>query len=272
MNTSSLTTNSNWLKLATTRLKAVGINSARLDSLLILEFVLNKPRIELIADQNIQLTNTQTKKLNELLERRLNDEPMAYIRGFSEFYGRDFIVDTKVLIPRPESEAFIDIVKSLDIGNRTVADIGTGSGCIGITLKLELPELCVDLFDISESALSIANLNSHKYKLKLNIKTSDLLQKVENKYSVFTANLPYVYDNLKNNNLSFEPSIALFAGEDGMEIYRSFWEQVKYLKDKPEYIITESLKTQHETMNILSDNAGYIRKEYKDLVQLFKLA
>ena len=85
------------------------------DRILILEEVTNLPRMDLVSKQDIKFNTKQIEELNILLERRLNNEPMAYIRGFSEFYGRDFIVDTKVLIPRPESEAFIEIIKSLDI-------------------------------------------------------------------------------------------------------------------------------------------------------------
>src|ERR1035438_10003229 len=103
MSTNLLTTTSEWLKFATKKLEAKNIKSARLDALLILSKVLKLSKISLLSSSNTPINKTQHSQLERLLERRLNDEPMAYIREYTEFYGRDFYVDKNVLIPRPES-------------------------------------------------------------------------------------------------------------------------------------------------------------------------
>ncbi len=271
MNTNSLTTNSKWLKTASDKLKAKDIDTARLDCLLLLEEVLEIPRIQLVSDTDIKLSSKQISKLDFLLGRRLNHEPVAYIRGHTEFYGRNFKVDKHVLIPRPESEAFITLVKKLEIRKAKVADIGSGSGCLGITLALELPKLKVDLYDVSNDAIVTANSNIKNFKLNLKCEKSDLLTDIDNSYDIYVTNLPYVpIDMNRSINLSFEPSIALFAGIDGMEIYRKFWHQTGNRTIKPKYILTESLYTQHSKMNKLASLIDYKQIDSLDLVQVYK--
>lgn len=271
MNTNSLITGNNWLKFATDKLITNGIKSARLDAILILEQITNLTRIEIVSSKNLNLNNKQIDKLNFLVERRSKDEPMAYIRGHTEFYGREFSIDTGVLIPRPESEAFIEIVKSIDSRKSRVADIGTGSGILGITLCLELPDLEVDLYDTSKEALELANINANKFNLNLEIIESDLLKNLKYEYGVIMANLPYVPDKMKKSkNLSFEPRIALFSGEDGMDLYKKFWNQINSLSIKPDYVLTESLINQHPAMNGYASLSNYRLIKSKGLVQLFE--
>lgn len=270
MNTSSLTTNSEWLAEASNRLKAKNIKSARLDSLVILEEVTKYPRIKLISQTNVKLSSKQVGELNSLLERRLKDEPMAYIRGHVEFYGRDFIVDSNVLVPRPESEAFINIMKSLNVKDLSVADIGTGSGCLGVTLKLEIPSLKVDLFDVSIDSLEVAEQNIKKFNLDILCTKSNLLTNIKEDYDVILTNLPYLPDIMKEiNNLSFEPSISLFSGSDGMDLYKLFWQQIGELKPNPRYVLCESLENQHKQMSTLALSVGYKTVKSESLIQLF---
>lgn len=271
MSTNLSTTSSKWLASATKQLEAENITTARLDAIIILEEVLGLPRIKLISEPNIPLNDQQIKELNKLLQRRLKDEPIAYIRGFSEFYGHKFYVDENVLIPRPESETFIDLVKQLDISKAKIADVGCGNGCIGLSVKLELPESKVVLIDISESALSVARKNADYLKVSADFKNSNLLEGAIDDYDILLANLPYVPDEMsKLINLSHEPALALFAGNNGLVIYIKFWKQIKSLGLRPKFILCESLIQQHDHMNHLALIADYELSKTDGLIQLFK--
>ena len=272
MSTNLSTTSSDWLKNTTKLLESKGINSARLDSILILEQVIGLTRIKIVSGQAISLSDNELAKLNELAVRRSKDEPMAYIRGHTEFYGRDFIVDSNTLVPRPESEAFIDLVKNLKIPRPSVLDIGCGGGCLGITIKLEIPDSKVTLTDIYPMAIELANKNAEILEAKVSFRTNDLIDNLTDKYDVFVVNLPYVPDHMyKSKNLSFEPKIALFSGNDGLDLYTRFWEKIVELKNKPEYILCESLKPQHGQINKLARTSGYRIDKSENLIQQFKL-
>src|SRR3989344_881274 len=126
-----------WLKQAANTLKTANIGSARLDALVLLEDELNRDKAWILAHPEQPILAQSLKKLNKKLARRTNHEPLAYIRGFSELYGRKFKVNKRVLEPRPESEAMIDLLKELRLPkNSWLADIGTGSGALGITAAL----------------------------------------------------------------------------------------------------------------------------------------
>ena len=188
----------NWLKSATEQLKTVGIASARLDAELILAHALQKDRTYLHAHSEDLLNDVDQEKADNQLARRLKYTPIAYIVGFKEFYGRRFSVTTDTLIPRPESEAIIDSLKNLVAGDLTpvdgtslrLIDVGTGSGCLGITAKLEFPELMVTLADISPPALVVARTNAQRLHADVALLESDLLQSYHLQADVIIANLP----------------------------------------------------------------------------------
>ncbi len=157
-----------------------------------------------------------------LLERRLSGEPLAYIVGEREFYGRTFKVDPGVLIPRHETEHLIDAV--LGLGREfsgTILDIGTGSGCIAITLALELSSARVAAVDISSGALEVAALNAARLGASVTFFAADLLPD-DRTWDVVVSNPPYVSpsDFLPADVRDFEPSLALFGGDDGLSFYR----------------------------------------------------
>jgi release factor glutamine methyltransferase len=271
MNTNSSITVNDWIKTSTGLLKEKNIESGRIDSLILLEEVLNLPRIKLISDGNNYLNTKDLKSLNTLLIRRLNDEPIAYIRGYAEFYGRKFIVNKSVLIPRPETETILDLIKDQKLFSANIADMGSGSGCIGISIKLEFPDSKVTLIDISNDAIKVSKLNSKNLGANVNFIESNLFENTSEKYDLITANLPYVPSSLsRNQNLSHEPEIALFAGDDGLDIYRDFWNQLNQLNPKPGYIIVESLKTQHVYLEELAKSANYKLIKTQGFIQLFK--
>src|SRR3990167_7793618 len=147
-------TTEQWLKQATNTLKAANIGSARLDALVLLEDEIGRDRALILAHPERPILAQSLKKLNKKLVRRANHEPLAYIRGFSEFYGRRFKVNKRVLEPRPESETMIDLLKELKLPkNSWLADIGTGSGALGITAALELHNHHIDLYDLESRPL-----------------------------------------------------------------------------------------------------------------------
>ena len=126
---------------------------------------------------------------NARLRLRLEHVPLAYILGYRDFYGRRFTVSPQVLVPRPESEAIIELLKELGVSGKLL-DIGTGSGCLGITAKLEIPKLNVILSDISQPALRVAHQNAEKFQADVALIKSNLLRAVTGKFDIIIANLP----------------------------------------------------------------------------------
>ena len=174
-----------------------------------------------------------------------------------------------MLIPRPESEDIIELAK--EINPAYVLDIGTGSGCLAITIKLELPNAKVIATDISEKALKVCKQNTKNYKVKIETKKADLIDNVDlEKIDLIIANLPYVPNKLITSpEIKTEPKLALFAGNDGMRVYKNLWTKISKSKYKPKYIITESLKTQHKEMTILAKKPDYKLEKTQTLIQVF---
>lgn len=164
-----------------------------------------------------------------LVARRARREPMAYIRGTQEFYGREFLVGPGVLIPRPETELVVDEAKAAAMGRRTprLADIGTGSGCLAVTLALELPSATVVASDVSAEALTIArgNAAAHDVSARISFVQTSYLTGVAGTFDVIVSNPPYVREAdraaLPLEVRDFEPSEALFGGDDGLRDIRA---------------------------------------------------
>jgi release factor glutamine methyltransferase len=263
------------LTQAINTLKAAGITTARLDSMIILEDVLGIDRANLLAHPEMPMTSNHFKKIHEQIEERAQHVPLAYIRGKVMFYGREFKVDSRVLIPRPESEAIIELLKNfaqhIPLQNLSIADIGTGSGCLGITVALELQTSRVDCYDISADALIVAKANAKSHGIRTRLFKEDLLSGANrDHYDVILANLPYVPDDYPvNKAVRFEPHTAVFAGKDGLQYYRQFWGQLTRLAERPVAIITESLPSQHTDIADLANQAGYSLDRTNDFAQLF---
>lgn len=258
-----------WLLLSERKLIKVGIETYHLDSLILLSYVTQIDRATIIAYPKKLLSQKQISKLNLLLNKRLKHLPIAYILGMKEFYGREFIVNENVLIPRPESESFLDLLKKHNITHQTIIDVGCGSGILGISTKLELPTNQVTLSDISSKALKVAKQNAKNLNAKCNFIQSDLLP-INCNPSVILANLPYVPKNLKlEPELNFEPTIALFADNTGMLLYCKLWEQISQ-RQTIKIVLTESLMAQHKHMLELAITANYNLLDTNGLVQYFE--
>lgn len=242
-----------WLDNADKQLKAVGIQSAQLDAELILAEIIGKNRTFLHAHSEQIICSKHLKKANLYLEKRLKRIPLAYIFGYKEFYGRNFKVNQNTLIPRPESEAVIEILRkilsSYKKNNIKLLDIGTGSGCLGITTKLEFPSLDVKLIDISQKALSVAKSNTKALKATVKMLRSDLLDKINSKVDIIIANLPYVDKSWEvSPEVKFEPIIALYANDDGQELIKKLIIQSTKKLTKNGYLILEADPTQHKSL------------------------
>jgi release factor glutamine methyltransferase len=272
--TKSMTT-SYWLKTATQFLQSKGIVTARLDAIILLEDVLRVNRATILAEPELEIKDGAVAALQKLLIRRATHEPLAYIRGKTEFYGRMFKVSHAVLVPRPESEAMIELLKTLvDQPNfptqPKIADIGAGSGNLGITAALELPQSQVTLLEIDESALETLKLNVVLHATRVTAIKSDLLLSAADNFDILLCNLPYVPDEYDINlAASHEPKLALFAGQDGLDLYRQLFAQILSLEKKPLYILTEALPSQHHELATLASHNCYELTKTDDFIQLY---
>jgi release factor glutamine methyltransferase len=230
------------LSRARQALVANNIDDAPLEGELLLRQALDLSRVQLYQSLESELSLKQQDILELLIERRLKGEPAAYIIGHREFYGLDFCVDPRVLIPRPESELLVEKLLSL-AKNRiepVIADIGTGCGAIAISLALNLPQAKIYASDISAPALEVARVNCQKHGVadRIRLLYGDMLEPLPEPVDFIVANMPYV----KNSALDargFEPFLALNGGTDGIEKIRQLCHQVTS-KLRPEgYLLLE---------------------------------
>jgi release factor glutamine methyltransferase len=271
MNTNSSPTNHDWLAKATNNLKDAGIGTARLDCLVLLEDCLNTNRTHLLAHPEIVLTPSQLKLLNAQIIRRARHEPLAYIRGKTEFYGREFMVNQHVLEPRPESETMIDLLLQLSLKQQiNLSDIGSGSGALGITAALEMGLSKVYLHDIDPETLKVAKLNAKKHNVAAKFLQENLINNYNFNYDVLLCNLPYVPENFHiNTAATHEPRIAIFGGLDGLDLYRELFDQATKCRKKPSYILTESMPPQHDNLSQIAYQHAYNLVLSKDFIQVF---
>lgn len=263
-----------WLLKSTQKLEKAGIPTARLDCLVLLEDELKKDKSWILAHPETVVQGRSLETLNGWVERRVGHEPLAYIRGKTEFYGRVFKVDNRVLEPRPESETMIELLKALPLTKTPhLADVGTGSGALGITAALEIPGSTIELIDIDPGCLAVARENLELNKVTAEIYKADLLESPKRLVDVVLANLSYVPDSHTINEAAMqEPSIAIFGGPDGLDLYRRLFSQIAGGNIKPKYVLTESLPFQHaELTKIASTNSYKLLKE-DDFIVVFELA
>lgn len=263
---------SSWLRAARTDLQAHNVPSAELDALVLLEDAVGKDRAWLLARPEYQLSTAQQQKLKNVLKRRAQHEPLAYIRQKIEFYGREFVLTPAVLQPRPESETMIDLLKELPLKSAQpiIADVGTGSGAIGITAQLELPQSQVELLEIDPKACKVAKINVDKFTLNIPVIAGDLLAQTKSPYDILLCNLPYVPDDFRINLAAgHEPKRAIFGGADGLDLYRRLGNQVNKRPDKPLYILCESLPYQHADLARIVAEVGYKQVQEADFIQVF---
>lgn len=334
------------------------IPSPRLDAEVLLAHVLGVNRVWLVTHGEDELGSEKVGKLESLVKRRLKREPVAYITGIKEFYGREFTVTPDVLIPRPETEALVELAlevlegrrikeegresqdtnkqaalvsaattsfsedsRNLTLeasepdttfaihlqpesallhaqgkpgakpwsgsmypesgGKRKVLDVGCGSGCIGITLKLERPELDVTLCDISPKALHIAQKNAKKLSANVHFAESDLLStflppKIQNPkskiyFDVIVANLPYVDASWETSpETAHEPQLALYADDGGLRLVKKLVEQSAQVLQPHGYLLLEVDPEQHRDTIRFAQANGFSLVEIREYAVCFE--
>lgn len=236
------------LVAATQRLTSNGAESPKLDSEVLLGYALGCTRAQIYAHPERLLTDDERHRFEQLVIRRCQHEPVAYLVGEKAFYGLDFIVDRRVLIPRPETELLVDMVLDVALqyddlrsrgrndnklaeGHFLVADIGAGSGAVGIAVLANTESAFVYAVDISPDALSVAALNAarHGVEERIQLLPGDLLAPLPQPVHVIAANLPYVatdeWSHLAPGIADYEPALALLGGDDGLEFIRGLLQQ-----------------------------------------------
>jgi len=241
-----------WLQRATAQLTDSGSQSARLDALLLVSDLFNQNTAWTLAHSDQALASDQLSTLDLALRRRLQGEPLAYIRGHQEFFGRTFMVAPEVLIPRPETEALLELLLALprSAGDRLL-DVGTGSGCIAIIAKLEAPELHVSAIDVSKEALEVARKNAAQLAANVEFHQQNLLTLAEahDPYAFIVANVPYVDRNWeRSRETDFEPALALYADDHGLELIKKLIAQSQTILLPGGFLLLEADPRQHQAI------------------------
>ena len=229
-----------------------GIITANLDSQVILAQVLKMDRSNILAHPEQDLTFKEQLDFRKLIHQRTNRLPLARIIEQKEFYGLNFAVSDQTFIPRPESETLVEIAIRVCPKSGNLVEVGAGSGALAIAISKNRPDLIITAIDKSDEALRVARKNAKRYKARLRLIRTSLLENVDEKFDCIIANLPYLSINDINNSppeVQSEPLLALFGGaKDGLKLYRKFITMApKYLKPRG-YLIVESNPWQQSTL------------------------
>lgn len=252
--------------------------TAWLEAEVLAAFVCDKDRAWLAAHSTDIFSPTRQRQLAALVQKRLKHWPMAYLTGQKEFFGRTFVVTSAVLIPRPETELLVEAV--LQTPNiKTIADIGTGSGCIAVTLAAEQPRYKLYAVDISAAALTVAKHNARKHKMtgRITFRQGSLLQPLlKDHLDAVVANLPYVteVEYAKSPSIKREPRLALTAGTDGLRLYRQLFKQLTIRPQPPAYLFLEIGAGQGQAIKKIMQQIlpQYICELQRDLAGRWRLA
>ena len=253
-------------------LKKNKISSHILDSEIILSKILGKPREEVLINLNQKIDEKTFFEYEKYITRRSKNEPVAYIFEEKEFWSKNFKVNKDTLIPRPETELLVDeLLKIFNQKKITILDIGTGSGCIIISLLNELKLSKGMGIDISKKAISIAKINRNKFKLRNRLKF--LNKSIEcffsTKFDLIVSNPPYIKSkdlkNLSKDIKKYEPRIALDGGNDGLDLIKKvIYKSKDILKTKGTLALEIGNKQAKKVSKILFDNNFKVKNEIKD--------
>lgn len=216
---------------------------------LIIAHVLKKTCEFVLAHPETKIRRSKDQKIRQLIKQRVRDVSLAYLTGHKEFYGLDFVVNKHTLIPRPETELIVslalDKIRTIDHRLLTIVDVGTGSGCIPISIAKTMVQwhdgsMIYYATDISKPALKIAKQNAKKHKIKIKFLRGNLLTPLfdngsmaqwNNETVIITANLPYLTPQQfkREPSIQHEPKLALVAGQDGLKYYKQLFKQIQKL-------------------------------------------
>lgn len=235
-----------------------GVPDARREAGALLSHVIGKDRTFLISHAEDSLSEREQQGFAEVIARRASGEPAQYIIGTQDFYGREFRVTPAVLIPRPETELLVEAALQVMNANAKICDVGTGSGCIAITLVCERDDARAVAVDVSEAALEVArgNASEHSVGERIDFQVSDCFSGLDDntdQFDLIVSNPPYVsatlLPGLQREVRDYEPLVALSPGEDGLSIIR------RLLKDSPRFL----RKNGHLIMEIGFDQGDAVR-------------
>ncbi len=234
----------------------------------LLRYVLGFTQIQAMTERERILSEEESCLLNKLTERRLKGEPIPYLTGKQEFFSRDFIVNPSVLIPRPDTECLVEWLIENVPKSSTLVDLGTGSGCIAISLKLERPDLQVWASDNNLKALEVAKENAQALGADISFFESDWLSNMPEELiaDVIVSNPPYIESNDQHlKALQYEPLYALTDFNDGLSCIRTIFEHAKALKKQPSIVAVEHGWDQGcAVRQIASNNEFYGSVTHKD--------
>jgi len=249
-------------------LRRAKIADASVEAEVLLGHVLGMSKTGLYTEPERNLASAEAERLRNLVQRRLDHEPAAYILGHCEFYGIDFYIDSRALIPRPETELLVE--EAVELAQRisrqgeqsTIADIGTGCGAIAISLALALPQSRIYATDIAPSALKVAEVNCRRHGVdgQVELLQGNLLEPLPQAVDVIVGNLPYVKDcevvDLSPEIRGYEPTIGWAGGRDGLDKIREMLEQMRekggtHLGEGPAYLLLEIGQGQGEVVTSL---------------------
>lgn len=268
------------LKWTTNFFKEKELHSPKLDAELLLSHVLELDRVKLYMQWDRPLEDDELAAYRALIKRRVQNEPVAYLTGTKAFWNLDFKSDKRALIPRSDTETLIEAALELipnpkkveDAPTVRVLDVGTGTGCIGITLAHERTNTEVTIVDIDPDALQLATENVERHQLgdRITCLKSDLLESAPGPWDMIVSNPPYVAltekDLMDKDVLNHEPPHALFAGEDGLDVIRRLLEQAYVALAPDGYILCEIGFAQGPAAKALMETLNFgnvqIRKDY----------
>ncbi len=261
------------MRIQKLRITGNKVVKSALETDILLSYVLRKPREFLLIHDEEEVTAADVEAFLELCKARAAGVPVAYLTHKREFFGLEFYVDNRVLIPRPETELVVEetlcVCKELhetkkrmfhpasEVPPLHILDVGTGSGCIAISLAKNLPNAQITAVDISDDALAVAHQNAknHGVTSKITFLKSDLLADIPDpQFDIILANLPYIGTSetslVSPETLQYEPHSALFSGETGFELYISLFTQIAALSKKPQFLIAEMGFNQREGLQL----------------------
>ena len=258
--------------LADTALKLShsGIESAARDARILTAHALEVPISDLSLKINDKVSAAIIFELEKLMLRRINREPISKILGRRDFWGRTFSINKNVLDPRGDTETLIDYVIEKPV--RSVLELGTGSGVIAVTLACEWREVNVTATDISEDALVLAEINAAKFNVenKIQFVKSDWFNNVEGMYDLIISNPPYIglieQDKISTEVAKYDPKIALFAGYDGFDAYKSIIPKLTKFLNPDGFVVLEIGASQSKQVKDIFNSSGFFDVEVvKDL-------
>ncbi len=266
------------IKIGSNFLRKKMITTHILDSEILLSKTLNKSREEILTNLDKKIDKDEFLKFKEYLKRRFKNEPIAYILEEKEFWSKKFLVNKNTLIPRPETELLVEKLLAIFNGkNLTILDIGTGSGCILLSLLMNLKQSQGLGIDISKNAISVARINASRHKIFNRVKfyTKSAEQIVNKKFDLIVSNPPYIkrkdIKNLSDDVKKFEPRMALDGGNDGLDLIKKvIYKSREILKIKGTLALEIGNEQVKKVSKILIENkfrVKHVIKDYKNNVR-----